>query len=33
MATRSATRTGWFTCGFTLKIPDPMWMFSVTAAR
>ena len=33
IATRSATRTGWFTGGVMLKIPDPRWIRSVTAAR
>jgi hypothetical protein len=33
MATRSATRAGWFTGGVMLMIPLPMWMLSVTAAR
>src|SRR5690242_2362798 len=31
IATRSATRAGWFTGGVTLKIPLPRWMFSVSA--
>ncbi len=32
MATRSATRAGWFTGGVMLKIPEPRWMLSVRAA-
>src|SRR5205823_6255956 len=28
IATRSATRAGWFTRGFRLKIPEPRWMRS-----
>ena len=33
MATRSALRTGWFTRGLRLKMPEPRWMRSVSAAR
>ena len=33
IATRSATRAGWFTGGVMLKIPEPRWMRSVTPAR
>jgi hypothetical protein len=33
MATLSATRAGWFTGGERLKMPEPRWMRSVTAAR
>ncbi len=33
MATRSATRTGWLTCGLRLKMPEPTWIRSVTADR
>ena len=33
IATRSATRAGWFTGGVMLKMPEPMWMRSVAAAR
>ena len=32
MATRSATRAGWFTGGVMLKMPEPTWMRSVSAA-
>ena len=32
MATRSASRTGWFTIGFMLKMPEPMWIRSVLAS-
>ena len=32
IATRSAMRAGWFTGGVMLKMPVPMWMFSVFAA-
>ena len=32
IATRSATRAGWFTGGVMLKIPVPRWMLSVRAA-
>ena len=32
IATRSATRAGWFTGGVMLKIPLPRWMLSVRAA-
>ena len=32
IATRSATRAGWFTGGVRLKIPEPMWICSVRAA-
>ena len=28
MATRSATRAGWFTGGVTLKMPEPRWIVS-----
>ena len=33
MATRSATRAGWFTSGLRLKMPEPRWMRLVRAAR
>ena len=33
IATRSATRAGWFTRGFRLKIPEPRWMRSVAHDR
>ena len=33
IATRSATRAGWFTGGVTLKIPQPRWMCSVRAGE
>ena len=32
IATRSATRAGWFTGGVTLMIPDATWMFCVRAS-
>jgi hypothetical protein len=32
IATRSATRAGWFTGGVMLKMPVPTWMRSVLAA-
>ena len=32
MATRSATRAGWFTGGVVLKMADPTWMRDVRAA-
>ena len=33
MATRSATRTGWFTGGEMFQIAEPRWMRSVWPAR
>ena len=33
IATRSATRAGWFTGGVMLKMPEPRWMYEVAAAR
>ena len=32
MATRSATRAGWLTGGVMLKMPEPRWICSVSAA-